>query len=236
MVVKHDFFVGFRDVDINSKMKNSSILNVFQDIAGIHSIEIGRKFKGLDSTWILVGYKVNILRRPKYGDTITAYTWATEIKNIMAVREFEIRDKDNNLMVTAISNWAHMSNNKLSKVTEECVNAYEMEQGKTNYNESKLKKIQEPENYLFEKEYVADWDWIDVNHHMNNIYYLDIADMVMPDDMKNNMCNSFEVSYKKEVRYNEKMKCFFSEVDDSKIIVIKNEDLSAVNTVIKLNF
>lgn len=234
MIVKREFFIGFRDVDVNSKMKNSSILNLFQNIACIHSIEIGRKFKGMASTWILTGYKVDIKKRPVYGQIVTASTWVKEMKNILAVREFEIRDEEGNVMVTAISNWAHMSNNKLSKIPEGSEESYGLEPDVTNYDVSKLTKIQEPENFKFEKSYNIDWNWIDVNHHLNNIYYMDIVDMVIPDDKKTEMCKSFEISYKKEVKYNEKIKVFYVEENDNCWIVVKSEDLSVVHTVIKL--
>ncbi|MBP3707302.1 MAG: hypothetical protein J6J36_01670 [Clostridia bacterium] len=234
MVVSHEFLVGFRDVDVNSKMKNSAILNVFQEIAGFHSIEIGKKFESLDSTWILTGYKVNIIKRPVYGDIINVSTWGTEIKSITAVREFEIRNTSGELLVTAISNWAHMSNNKLAKVSEETIKAYGLEPEHTNYNELKLKKIMEPETYSIENEYVVDWNWIDVNRHMNNIYYMDLADMIMPEQYKLEACNCFEVSYKKEVKYKEKIKCQYTELEDSRVVMIKSEDLSKLCAIIKL--
>ena len=33
MVVKEQFYVGYRDVDTLLKIKNSAILNIFEDIA-----------------------------------------------------------------------------------------------------------------------------------------------------------------------------------------------------------
>ena len=235
MIVKHDFFVGFRDVDANSNMKNSAILNMFQNIACIHSIEIGRKFKGLASTWILTGYKVDIIKRPVYGEIVTASTWVREMKNIMATREFEIRDKDGNVMVTAISNWAHMSNNRLTKVPEGNEEAYGIEPSVANYEETRLKKIIEPEQYMLEREHTVNWDWIDVNYHMNNIYYMDIVDIIMPESCRNSLCNSFEITYKKEVKCGETLKCFYAEQDGSKWVVVKSADLSCVHTIIKLD-
>lgn len=235
MIAKHEFFIGFRDVDVNLKMKNSSILNMFQNIACIHSIEIGRKFKGLASTWILTGYKVNIKERPKYGQIVTASTWVRDMKNIMAVREFEIRDKDGNVMITAISNWAHMSNNRLTKIPEGNEEAYGLEPSKANYEEIRLKKLTEPESYELEKKYEVDWDWIDVNYHMNNIYYMDIVDRLIPEDSKTNMCNEFEISYKREVKYNDKIRCFYAVQGESRVIVIKNQDLSEIHTIVKLS-
>lgn len=235
MIVSHDFFVGFREVDINSKMKNSAILNIFQDIAGIHSIKIGKKFTGLDSTWILISYKVNIIKRPEYGDILTAYTWVTDMKNLISAREFEIRNQNGEIVVTAISNWAHMSNNKLTKITDETIKAYDVEPNKSNYNELKLKKLQLPEKFLNEKIYEIDWNWIDVNRHMNNIYYMDLVDMIALDKYKVQSCSSFEIMYKKEVKLGEKVRCFYTEQENLEFVVIKSEDLSVLHTIIKLS-
>lgn len=237
MIFKEQFYIGYRDVDANYKIKNSSILNIFQDIAGMHSNEATKKHKNLQSTWVLTGYKVNIIKNPKYGEKLNVDTWATEIKNIASSREFEIRNKQGELVITGISNWVHLNleTKKFEKVSQELADAYGLEPDKTNYDEPKLKKINEPEEYKYEKEFTVNWNWIDVNQHMSNIYYLDIVDMMLSDEDRKQEFSSFEVSYKKEIKYKDKVKCFYAEEEDSKIITIKSEDLSVVHAIVKLN-
>ncbi len=235
MVVEKDFFVGYRAADVNLNMKNSAILDAFQNVAGLHGKIADEKSNNIGSVWLLISYKVNVIKRPKFGDNLKAYTWSTDIKGIESVREFEIRNEMNELVITGISNWVHLKDNKLEKIPEQLIEAYELEPQKTNYNEMRLKKLLDPEDYLYSKDYIIDWNWIDLNNHMNNTYYLDLADMLLPDELKNIKVESFEVLYKREIKYKEKVKCFYSEKDESKFITIKSEDLNTLHAIIKLN-
>lgn len=67
MIFKDRFYIGYRDIDTNLKIKNSAILNIFEDIAGMHAAEAGEGLKDSNTTWLLTGYKVNILKQPEHG-------------------------------------------------------------------------------------------------------------------------------------------------------------------------
>ena len=49
MIIKDDFYIGYRDVDTNLKIKNSAILNLFEDIAGMHANIAGENLNGVFS-------------------------------------------------------------------------------------------------------------------------------------------------------------------------------------------
>lgn len=239
MIVSEEFYIGYRDIDSKLQIKNSAILNIFEDVAGIHATIAGEGLKepNLKTTWVLTGYNVKVFKRPEYGDKVKVYTWSSELKNITAAREFEIRNKDNELLVIGLSNWAHINlqTKKIEKVDPKIAEGYQTETEKTNFEASKLKKLQEPEEYLYEKEYTIDWNWIDINNHMNNIYYMELATMVLPDDTKfGNDFSSFEIMYKKEIKYNDKIKCLVAKDEDSYTVVLKSQDLSVVHAIIKL--
>ena len=237
MVVSQKFYIGYRDVDCNLKMKNNAVLDLFQEMAGIHAAKCGQGTGQIDTAWVLTGYKVNILKRPCYGETVEAITWAREIKGITSCREFELKNKDGELLVCAVSNWAHVNiaDKKLVKIDEEVAAAYGLEPDKTNFNESRLKRINELDNYEYAKEYDVDWDWIDCNNHMNNTYYTVAAEMTLPEEIKiRNDYSGLEIMYKKEIKYKDKIKCLYAELDDSYVVSIKNEDLSELHAIVKL--
>lgn len=238
MIVTDKFYIGYRDINKDLKITNTAILNIFEDIAGMHAKIAGEGLKTSSTTWVLTGYKVKINKRPEFEDRVTVYTWPTEMRNITASREFEIRNQENEVLIMGLSNWAHidLATKKLSKITEELSKKYGVELNKTNFNELKLKKIPEPESYLYEKTYVIDCNWIDANEHMNNIYYMELAQMVLPEEVRNNEnFSNFEIMYKKEIKYNDKIRCFVSKENSSYIITIKNQDLSEVHTIIKFS-
>lgn len=237
MIVKYMFYVGYRDVDTNLNIKNSAILNMFEDIAGMHAAIAGEGATKTGTTWLLTGYKVKIFKRPVHGEKVEVSTWGTSIKGILASREFEIRSEDGELMIAGLSNWAHVNvkERKLERVPDDLVGKYMLEPDKTNFNETKLKKLTEPESFEYEKEQYIDWNWIDANNHMNNIFYMDLADIVLPDDItKQNVFNYFEIMYKKEIMYQDRVKCQYSEEGDCCTITIKSKDTDELHSIIKL--
>lgn len=237
MVVSQKFYIGYRDVDCNLKIKNNAILDLFQEMAGIHGLMCGQGSGISNTAWVLTAYKVNILKKPVYGETIEAITWGREIKGITACREFELRNESGKLLVAATSNWAHVNitDKKLVKIDEDIAKKYEVEPDRTNFNEMKLKKLIEPDDYEYVKEYNVDWDWIDCNHHMNNTYYTVVAEMTLPEDIKmKNEYSGLEIMYKKEIKYKDKIKCLYKETEDAYIVTIKNDDLSELHAIVKL--
>lgn len=239
MIVKEQFYVGYRDVDTSLKIKNSAILNIFEDIAGIHASLAGESLKTSDTTWVLTGYKVNIIKRPEFEDRLNVHTWSTGVKNITASREFEIRNQNDEVLITGLSTWAHINlkTKRLEKVTQELIDGYTSEPEKTNYGITKLPKLVEPEDYLYDKQYTINWNWIDINKHMNNIYYMELATMVLPEEERNaDSFSSFEIMYKKEIKFQDDVKCFVAKDEEGFIVTIKNKDLSEVHAIIKLYF
>lgn len=41
MIVQKDFYVGFRMIDEEHRLKSSELLNLFIDVAGVHSEMVG---------------------------------------------------------------------------------------------------------------------------------------------------------------------------------------------------
>jgi acyl-ACP thioesterase len=206
-------------------------------MAGIHASKCGQGTGQIDTAWVLTGYKVEILKRPEYGDTVNVITWAREIKGITSCREFEIKSKEGEVLVVAVSNWAHVNiaDKKLVKVSDEVADAYGLEPDKTNFEISKLKRINELDNYEYVKEYEVDWDWIDCNHHMNNTYYAVVSEMTLPEEIKiKNEYSGLEIMYKKEIKYKDKIKCMYGQTEDAYVVTIKNEDLSELHAIVKL--
>lgn len=237
MIIKERFYIGYRDIATNLKIKNSAILNLFEDIASIHANNIGDGIKGADATWMLTAYKVKILKRPEYGEWVQVYTWGTEIKSITASREFEIRNEEGELLIVGLSNWVRVNikDKKIEKVSDEIAEAYKVEPDRTNFNEYKLKKLTAPDDIEYRKEYSIHWNWIDANNHMNNIFYMDLADMVLPDELsKQNNFKTFEIMYKKEIKYKDKVKCFYSEDENVCTVLIKSSDSGEIHSIIKL--
>lgn len=236
MIVSKDFRVGFLDINKDLKMKNRAILSLFGEIAGVHSEKIGDGFSASDFRWLLTSYKVNIIKRPGHGEDVTVTTWSSDYKPAIAAREFEVRNKDGELLITALSNWVlvDFSTKRLAKITPDYMDRYDTEFDHSNYESSHIPKITEPENYSDSHDILIDWKWMDMNEHMNNTFYPEIAEHFLPEEIKTKISEcDFEVLYKKEIPENTMVKCLYAETDDSYIMTFKSEDLSTLHAIVK---
>ena len=103
------------------------------------------------------------------------------------------------------------------------------------FNKNECFEIEEPNNYILCKEYNINRNMIDFNYHVHNIYYLDLALEVLPEEKYLNLdLNNFNIIYKREIKLNDKIKMYYSENEISYIITIKSEDNKTLHAIIEL--
>ena len=110
-----EFFIHTSYVDTKENARLSGILDICQDIAGMHAIDIGVGYdvmvpKGYG--WIVLYERLVVRSRmPKFGEDVLVKTWPKARGRLEFEREYEVCDKDGNSLVSAISNWAVMDIN-----------------------------------------------------------------------------------------------------------------------------
>ena len=233
MVLEEKYFTGFQYVGTDLKLKNTAILCMLEDLAGMHGILAGENLLYSPSVWLLSAYRVNVKRRALYGERLTVRTWARETRNFFACREFEIVDEKGEVIVCAISEWAHVfrDGSGFSKATPELIAAYEAEPERTNFGPFRIKRPKEADAIENEIVYTVGRNYMDANRHMNNVYYLDLAQMVLKDELTDDLCaNSFDIFYFKEIKCGDTVRCRVSPVCDGKRTVsVYSEDGSVLH-------
>ena len=237
MVYSEKFYVGFSDCNRELKITNSSMLKLFENVACMHSTSIGDGIKNSLGRWFLTAYHVKVHNRPENEDRVKIDTWSRDMKGGVAAREFEVYNFDGELAVTAISNWVRISAEDLrpEKITDELANMYDSETERTNFGTAWLRKLKECDDYVYEKEVTIPRTFIDAHNHMNNVFYLELANLVLPEEVyQQGECNEFEIMYRKAIEYGETVKCVYSETEDSYVIALKSQDGSELKAIIKL--
>lgn len=233
MLVNKYFFVDFRSVDADLNITNTGLLNMFEDIACIHAQRLGEDISKSDLRWLLTGYRVRINRRPRYGEEVQVTTWSKDYKNVTATREFELRDAEGDLIVTCWSQWARVNirTKELVRLTDEAMAPYRSEPDRTNF--CKPARITEPSEQVSIADMMIDWRWMDNNRHMHNSYYLDAAEHILPENIRNavSACG-FDVVYKQEIPQDAVVKFMLSEAENSWTVTIKSEDMSVLHAII----
>ena len=172
MIIEHEYDIKLSEIGKNNKITNKAILSCLEDIGGIHSNIAGNGILDIPKTkltWVLLDWKVKIIRRPIYTEKMRIKTWSRRTIKCYSYRDFEIYDTNNNLIGIATSKWIliNIESGKIVKVEDNLLSKYEPETGKTVFGEDDIEKIKEPEQYLSENEYKAKRSDIDVNNLIN---------------------------------------------------------------------
>ena len=70
---------------------------------------------------------------------------------------------------------------------------------------------------------------------MHNLYYLDLAYEALPEEeYQKRPFDYLHITYKKEIKLKEKIKCDFAKEDNKNIIIIKSEDEKTVHAIVEL--
>lgn len=237
----HTFEIGFRDVGVSNKLTNRGFIGYLEDIAGMHSTEVGYGLNDIEKTgftWILLNWKLRVFKRPIYGEKIFIKTWARKSEKFYTYRDYQVFDSSSNLLAIATTKWLLLNAKTMGieKISEDIISKYYPENTTVFEGEPEINKIADPKEYLTCMNYKVQRKDIDINNHMHNVYYLDLAYEALPEEVyKNCKFDNLETMYKKEIKFGETVKCFYSNIDDIHYITIKSEDEKTLHAIIKFS-
>lgn len=239
MIFVKDFEISSSKVDINEEIINKGIMEILEDTATRHAESIGdgltdREKRG--TGWVVVDWKIKVIKRPKYNQTLNVLTWGREEKKCYIYRDFEIYNDENELCVIATSKWVilNLKNRKIGRISEELLKAYNPEVGVSVFDNEKLNKIKEPPNYQSSIKYQVKRRDIDLNNHMHNVYYLDMAYEALPEEVyKNKNFDNIRIMYKKEIKLNDIIECKYTHLKDKDIVGIYSENGEILHSIVE---
>lgn len=240
MVYKEKFKIGLKDVWKGNEVSNKAILEYLENVAAYHSDSVGYGVNTSDTThltWLLLDWKVKVIKRPEYGQTLDIHTWSRYIIKCYAYRDFEVYDENHNLCVIASSKWLLINNQtrKIAKIEPEIADKYESETEKSVFKEKEIEKIKLPTNYKSSIIYQTKRKDIDVIGHMHNLYYLDLAYEALPEEVYSQRpFDEVRIMYKKEIKLGDTVICKYSYENDKHIVVIQSEDEKVLHAMIEL--
>ena len=240
MFYEKEYSVQVRDTRKSTKITNKGFLGLMEDVASLHSSEIGFGIYDIPKTnltWLLLDWKLQVFSRPQFEDTINVKTWSRGSEKYYAYRDFEVYDKSENLLAIATSKWILIDTQKgkVTKVEDDIANSYKPE-NKSVFKDKKLDKLIEPESFTFTLDYKLARRDIDLYNHMHNLYYLDLAYETLPENVyeKKDEFNNIRITYKREVKYGSEIKCMYTKQNDKHVVVIRSKDGKILHSIIEM--
>lgn len=233
-VMKHsaNIMLYSSSFDLNDRLSAKSILNIFQDIAGIHADEIGVGYESmLDKNlyWILSRIKFDILKMPKQNQMVIAETWPHEKGRIDFDRDFKILSEDGETLIIGTSKWCVIDTKNRSLQRAENVNYNGEIHPEINY-EDRFTKISLPSESMT-NQFIHEVRFSDLDHnkHMNNTNYALLA----TNAIINKEFSHFEINFINECLLGDKITISSTKTDDGEFVCGTCDNKTAFTAFIK---
>ncbi len=180
------------EVDARGRLSVLSLFNFLQDAASKHANELGVSVQHLLSmnyTWVLSRLVLKMESFPSWKDQIHVHTWPSGIEKLFALRDFDIKDVNNNSLGAAVSAWLVIDNStrRPVRITQFAEKLNPIDIGHVLMNNlDKLPEIKsdmkqfDSEQRLFSVRYRD----LDINQHVNNVSYIEWAIESIPKDIQ----------------------------------------------------
>jgi len=207
--------------DRHMKLAEQSIFALFMDVASVHGTIIGAgqtamQEKGL--FWLTVKTKVKFINRPDFMTDIKVNTWVPTPGNMSCIRNYEIRDDNDNVLCVGKTQWAVINTQTMKLSSCKGLYSSELESNEDKVDCGEFDRISEDfsDSTLIGTYVVCPTD-IDLGGHMNNVSYIRTLMRFIDEETREKIgLNEFEAIFKRscyegdtlEIRLRETDGCF----------------------------
>lgn len=206
---EREYIIRSYECDKNNRLRLVTLMNIFQDMADSNAEQMGLgltfcREHGL--AWVGSNYKIVIEQLPQLHEKIKIVTWPAVEKKLGAIRDFMVVNEKGETIIRATSQWILINFTKKRPVSLRDnipdYNAIDERILAEEFNE----KMTDLERIDCKAEFVARFDDIDINNHVNNaVYPLWASESVEKDFRENHMVQEVEIAFKKECHWGEKV-------------------------------
>ena len=194
------FALRTSDFDCYGQIKPSSVLDLFQEVAGAHANELGIGFEALlkkNLLWVLVKVKFKIEKEIKEHQRVVVKTWPLPAGRVTLQREYLIEDTDGNPLIKGSSEWVTIDSVKRRIVTPS--NIYPLQEYcEERMFEEKFAKVSDFTSENAAYEITPAFCDLDRNGHVNNIRYADyVLNALEPQEQK---IGEFQIDFHREIK------------------------------------
>lgn len=234
--------ISYSEVDSNYKLRLDYIFSHFQNIADLHSKEMGTDGETLleksNVFWVLRKVKLKLSQMPRFNEKITVETWPLKAKGVRYERDFMI-SKDNTPLVMGSSEWCTLDYDTHRPRKVDSV-AYPQDRQDMEYREDRsgsgdfirAKFIVDEKD--FNHSYRSSFVDIDTNKHTNNVAYLRMMlNCFSPEEFEALDIDEMQVNFQSQTFYGDEIKMYKKQIDNGLYIEGQVDNKPVFNCIIK---
>ncbi|MFZ0390936.1 MAG: acyl-ACP thioesterase domain-containing protein [Calditrichia bacterium] len=197
-----EFEVYPHEVDFRGDLKLTGLINYFQSAAGEHAAILGVSVQDLfrrNRTWVLSRNHIVLYNRAGMGEKLRLKTWPSGLMTRYALRDYQFFNQQNQLIAAGTTSWMVVDLNKRRPVQfdKEFASFPRDPERALADDFSALPEHTIPGEKLNFRVRLHD---LDINHHVNNVSYLEWAMESLPQDfLISHKIKELEVSYRAEI-------------------------------------
>jgi acyl-ACP thioesterase len=225
------FPVRFGAIDRSDRLTLDAVFQFFQETAICHAENLGVGREDMARTgqiWILSRMSVIVDRRPNYWETITVRSWPRGGEKLFAIRNYDIRDKDDKAAVSARSAWIILDMEKRRPLRPQSImDNLPQNEGLDALppDANGIAALAERSTLQLAAERKALYTDVDYNGHVNNVRYIQwIEDTLDPQLLEKAGKMRFDINYLNEILGGETAEILSAQIDcedDAKVFAFE---------------
>lgn len=198
-IFERNYRIAYSDTDLKQRLRLSRLFTLLQEAATDHAALLGA---GSDKTldrgllWIVTLQEAIVHRMPAYGESVRIVTWPGKIRHLLFPRFYRIEDETGGALIEASSLWALMDREtrKAAFPERHGINVPPVVTG----NEISLPSVPRTQPAESTGTFTVPYSYIDQNGHMNNTRYFDLAEDVIPAELRARPLCRVQTEYSRE--------------------------------------
>ena len=203
------------DLDASGKLHTCILFMLSQEAADIDNTSLGigkRETTDRGLLWVIIWQKAEIYSLPTYDDIITVETWPGKQRHMLFLRYTRFLDKNGNVLADMSATWVLISKDSRQLISPEDY-GISFKETITGFEISPPKAPQKLDTDKFSY-FIAPYSYTDMNGHLSNTRYFDIAEDLIPDIAVSKTPKRISVEYSSEILMGEKIKISYGSKDE----------------------
>jgi acyl-ACP thioesterase len=198
-----------------------SLMQQLQEIASKHAEELGVGRRWMEENgyyWVLVNFRMDITRLPKYGETIILRTWPSGWDMMRAFRDFKGEDLNKNELFRATSDWMVIEKgSQRPMIIRDLKFDFESREDRIIKDMTRLRA---PDGVREISRITVPYSSLDMNGHVNNTEYVRWGNDTLKARVRDGKSiSSFTISYISEIYQGEEISLKAAEMEKEHIMV-----------------
>ena len=200
-VYSEEILLRSKDVDMFRRLRTSELFRLLQEASIRHTEQLGMgRDKTLDRgiLWVLLMQRAEILRMPEYDETVVLKSWPGKTMHLLFPRFYSLETADGEPLLKASALWSLVDRDTRKVVFPEKYGV--VIEGVVTGEEIAMPGAVRKDACACERDFTVPYSFVDLNGHMNNTRYFDLAEDCAGAAAAGKLLRSVSVEYQNEAR------------------------------------